>query len=104
LVSILIFETGKEEEMLLIYLLIFIISILSFFTFFKKFGKKVITVKTFMIPKEKLICVHPLKPISNTAAILIKNKIGCVLVLDEYEEEIGIVTRTDLITAFYSKK
>jgi CBS domain containing-hemolysin-like protein len=53
-------------------------------------------VKNIMIPKDKVFAVTFSNPISLTAALIIKHKIGSVIILDG--DEIGIVTKSDLIS------
>jgi CBS domain-containing protein len=58
-------------------------------------------VKNIMIPREKVIAVKYSTTISVASAIILKNKIGSIIVLDG--EDYGIVTKSDLISNIPNK-
>ncbi len=44
-----------------------------------------------------VLTVHPDAPISEVTAILVENRIGAVLVIDETEQMLGIVSERDIV-------
>lgn len=48
-----------------------------------------------------VICVEPSTPIREAARTMIRQRIGCLPVVDERGEPLGLITETDLLRAAY---
>ena len=48
-----------------------------------------------------VICVEPSTPIREAARTMIRQRIGCLPVVDERGEPVGLITETDLLRAAY---
>jgi acetoin utilization protein AcuB len=57
-------------------------------------------VKNVMVRAEEVHTIQPDKTVERAASIMSENKIGCLLVVEENDVVVGILTETDLLNAF----
>lgn len=62
-------------------------------------------VKTHLEDKpKKIVTVHPSATVDEAMDLLIKNKIGCLPVIDDKEQLVGIISDKDIFRKIYDKK